>query len=460
MIFAKSEKSIIIENSGFAQNFQTMQYFSTNRKAAHVGFREATLKGQPDDKGLYFPERIPSLGADFWRDFDGKSKEQIAFEVIKPFVGADIHDEKLFEICRETVNFEFPLIEITENIAALELFHGATLAFKDVGARFMSRCLRYFSNEKAGKTIVIVATSGDTGGAVANGFYDVEGVEVVILYPKGKVSRVQELQLTTLGKNIAALEVAGNFDDCQALAKTALADEDLKRQVFLTSANSINVARWLPQQFYYFYAFQQWRIQNPKSEFQNPVICVPSGNFGNICAGILAHISGLPCEKFIAATNANDVVPGFLETGDLLIKSSVATLSNAMDVANPSNFVRILEIFDNDYVRLKEKISATSVSDEATAETMRRVYEKHKYVLDPHGAVGFYALAKYLEKNPDKKGYFLETAHPIKFDSVEKIVGTYGETPESVKELFSKPKQSIAIEANYEDLKEILLSKI
>lgn len=437
-----------------------MQYFSTNRKAAHVGFREATLKGQPDDQGLYFPAHLPSLGADFWRDFDEKSKEQIAFEVIKPYIGTDITDEKLFEICRETVNFEFPLVAITENIAALELFHGATLAFKDVGARFMSRCLRYFSNEKTGKTIVIVATSGDTGGAVANGFFDVEGVEVVILYPKGKVSKVQELQLTTLGKNITALEVAGNFDDCQALAKTALADENLKQKVFLTSANSINVARWLPQQFYYFYAFQQWRMQNPKAELQNPVICVPSGNFGNICAGILAHIAGLPCEKFIAATNANDVVPGFLETGKMQIKSSVSTLSNAMDVANPSNFVRILEIFDNDYVDLKKKMDAVSVSDEETAATMRRVYEKYDYVLDPHGAVGFYALEKHLEKNPEKSGYFLETAHPIKFDSVEKIVGTFGEMPESVKELFSKPKHSVEIEANYEDLKEILLKRI
>ena len=437
-----------------------MRYFSTNRKSAHVSFREATLQGQPDDKGLYFPERIPALSGDFWREFAGKTKEQIAFEVIKPFVGETIGDEKLFQICAETVNFDFPLVEITENIAALELFHGATLAFKDVGARFMSRCLRHFSAEKAEKTIVIVATSGDTGGAVANGFYGVEGVEVVILYPRGKVSKVQQLQLTTLGKNISALEVAGTFDDCQALAKTALADESLKKQVFLTSANSINVARWLPQQFYYFYALQQWEIRNPKSEIRNPIICVPSGNFGNICAGILAHIAGLPCEKFIAATNANDVIPNFLESGKMELKSSVATLSNAMDVANPSNFVRILEIFDNDYLNLKEKMEAVSVSDETTAATMREVFEKYGYVLDPHGAVGFYALEQYLEKRPGQKGFFLETAHPVKFDSVEKIVGTSGAMPESVKELFTKPQQSVPLEANYEDLKEILLSKI
>ena len=430
-----------------------MKYFSTNLKSAHASFREATLKGQPDDKGLYFPEQIPVLSSDFWRSFGEKSKEQIAFEVIKPYVGEEIAEEKLFQICAETVNFDFPLVQISENIASLELFHGATLAFKDVGARFMSRCLRYFSNEGREKTIVIVATSGDTGGAVANGFYNVEGVEVVILYPKGKVSRVQELQLTTLGKNISAFEVAGNFDDCQALAKTALADEELKKRVFLTSANSINVARWLPQQFYYFYAFQQW------NEDIAPVICVPSGNFGNICAGILASVSGLPCEKFIAATNANDVIPNFLQTGKMEIKPSVATLSNAMDVANPSNFIRVLEIFEMDYLTVG-KFEATSVSDEMTAQTMREVYQKYGYVLDPHGAVGFYALDEYLEKNPGKKGFFLETAHPVKFDSVEKILGTFGEVPDAVKNLFSRPQRSVEIDASYEDLKEILFKKI
>jgi threonine synthase len=439
-----------------------MKYFSTNRKSAHASFREATLKGQPDDRGLYFPEEIPRLPKGFWDGFAEKSKEQIAFEVIKPFVGADIAEETLYEICADTVNFDFPLVELTENIATLELFHGATLAFKDVGARFMSRCLRYFSREKSEKTIVIVATSGDTGGAVANGFYETEGVEVVILYPKGKVSRIQELQLTTLGKNIAAVEVAGTFDDCQALAKTALADDELKQKVFLTSANSINVARWLPQQFYYFYALQQWqnKIASGQSPIVKPVICVPSGNFGNLAAGILAHLAGLPCEKFIAATNANDVIPLFLQSGIMETKPSVATLSNAMDVAKPSNFVRILEIFENDYLNLKEKMAAVSVSDEATATTMRDVYQKYNYVLDPHGAVGFFALRGYLDKNPGKKGFFLETAHPIKFDSVEKIVGTHGETPESVKDLFTRPPQSIKIKANYEDLSEILLKKI
>jgi threonine synthase len=352
------------------------------------------------------------------------------------------------------VNFDFPLVRITDSIYTLELFHGATLAFKDVGARFMSRCLRWFSREKREKTIVIVATSGDTGGAVANGFFDVEGVEVVILYPKGKVSKIQELQLTVLGKNITALEVEGNFDDCQTLAKTALADEELKRRVFLTSANSINVARWLPQQFYYFYALQQW------SEEKAPVVSVPSGNFGNLAAGILAHVAGLPIEKFIAACNANDAVPQFLQSGNFQSKASIPTLSNAMDVGNPSNFVRILEIFDNDYLNLKDKMEAQSVSDDATASAMREAYEKYGYVLDPHGAVGFYALEKYLEINPQQKGFFLETAHPVKFDSVEKIVGTHGETPEAVRDLLNREKRSVEMKVNYEDLKEILLKKV
>ena len=438
-----------------------MKYFSTNRKSAHVSFREATLNGQPPDKGLYFPEKVPLIPEEFWRDFSSKSKEQIAFEVLKPYVGGEISDEILFNICAETVNFDFPLVNVTENVATLELFHGATLAFKDVGARFMSRCLQHFSRGNDKKTVVIVATSGDTGGAVANGFYGVENVEVVILFPSGKVSKVQELQLTTLGKNITALEVKGNFDDCQTLAKTALSDESLKQKVSFTSANSINVARWLPQQVYYFYALQQWReVQIPNSKVQSPVICVPSGNFGNICAGILAHISGLPIKKFIAACNANDVIPRFLQSGNLEPQRSVATLSNAMDVGNPSNFSRILEIFDNDYLRLKEILLSVSVSDEITAATMREVYKNYDYVLDPHGAVGFFALSEYLKNNPQDKGIFLETAHPIKFDSVEKIVGTYGETPESVKDLFSRPQQSIKIEANYEDLKNVLLSKI
>jgi threonine synthase len=422
-----------------------MQYFSTNRKAPHVSFREAARRGQPDDKGLYFPGEIPRLPAGFLARFHKKSNEQIAFEVIRPYIGDDIAEEKLYEICAETVNFPFPLVPVSDDISALELFHGPTLAFKDVGARFMSRCLRHFSREKSEKTIVIVATSGDTGGAVANGFYGVEGVEVVILYPKGKVSRVQELQLTTLGGNVTALEVDGVFDDCQVLAKQALADADLQKRVFLTSANSINVARWLPQQFYYFYAIRDW-------EGAPPVISVPSGNFGNICAGILAHISGLPVAGFIAACNANDVIPDFLRTGSLEPRASVATLSNAMDVGNPSNFVRILEIFGHDFVNLKEKLQAVSISDETTAATMREVYDTYRYMLDPHGAVGYRALA-----DTGRKGIFLETAHPVKFDSVKEILGIEVEAPADISELFEREKISIHIAPDYQKLRELIV---
>ncbi len=430
-----------------------MQYFSTNRNSPHVSFREATLKGQPDDKGLYFPEKIPKLSAEFLETFRSKMNEQIAFEVIRPYIGDSIPDDKLFEICAETVNFPFPLVQISNNISALELFHGPTLAFKDVGARFMSRCLRYFSAGKSERTIVIVATSGDTGGAVANGFYSVEGVEVIILYPKGKVSKVQELQLTTLGGNVTTLELRGTFDDCQTLAKQALADTELQKKVFLTSANSINIARWLPQQFYYFYAMKEW-LGGP------PVISVPSGNFGNICAGLLANASGLPVEKFIAASNANDVIPRFMKGGKMDLRPSVATLSNAMDVGNPSNFVRILELFDKSLQNLKEKLESVSVSDLETYETMRAVYEEYDYILDPHGAVGFYALSQYLTGHREDSGIFLETAHPVKFESVEKIIGTFGDAPESVKELLGREKKSIEIDTDYEGLKKIILSKI
>ncbi len=431
-----------------------MQYFSTNRRSAHTGFRGALINGQPEDKGLYFPERIPLLGKEFFAELAGKPKADVAFDVIKPYVGGEIPDDELRRICTETVDFAFPLINITDRIRVLELFHGPTLAFKDVGARFMSRCLQYFSKEKRERTVVLVATSGDTGGAVANGFLGVENTDVVILYPLGKVSEVQELQLTTLGGNVTAIEVAGNFDDCQALAKSALADEDLNRKVFLTSANSINIARWLPQQFYYFFALQQW------GDDVEPVISVPSGNFGNICAGILAHLSGLPANRFIAATNANDVIPRFIESGEMDVRPSIATISNAMDVGNPSNFVRILEIFGRDFPALKEKLCAVSVSDDTTRNRMRSVFETYGYVLDPHGAVAFHALDEYLALRPDEKGFFLETAHPVKFDSVGRIIGTFGEVPEGVRELYKREKRSIPMNVNYQDLKSILLERV
>ncbi len=430
-----------------------MHYFSTNRRSSHASFREAVLSGQPDDKGLFFPSEIPKLSGEFLLDLAETTHEQIAFDVIRPYVAGEIPDEELFEICAETIDFSFPLVEISRRISALELFHGPTLAFKDVGARFMSRCLRYFSRERQEKTIVIVATSGDTGGAVAAGFHGVEDIEVVILYPKGKVSKVQELQLTTFGGNVTTLELHGTFDDCQALAKLALSDVELQSKVHLTSANSINVARWLPQQFYYFYALKQW-------EGSPPVISVPSGNFGNLAAGLLANASGLPVKKFIAACNANDVVPRYMQNAEYEPRPPVATLSNAMDVGAPSNFVRILQIFDNNFVDLKEKFAAVSISDEATAVTMRDVFAQCNYILDPHGAVAYRALADHLSADTNERGIFLETAHPVKFDSVKEIIGTQGDVPASVSDLLSKEKQRIEIENSYAQVKEILLSKI
>ncbi len=402
----------------------------------------ATINGLAPDKGLYFPEYIPQLDPTWIQKINDYSKEAIAFEVIKPYIGECIPATLLQKIVEETVNFSIPLVLINNSIASLELFHGPTLAFKDVGARFMSRCLGYFVREQPKKVTVLVATSGDTGGAVANGFFDVPNVEVIILYPSGKVSTVQEKQLTTLGKNIHALEVKGSFDDCQQMVKTIFTEAADFPQLFLTSANSINVARWLPQQFYYFYAYQQWEDKkNP------PVVSVPSGNFGNICAGILAEASGLPIAHFIAACNANDTVPTFLNGNKYFIKKAVPTLSNAMDVGNPSNFVRILEIFQQQLPRLKEKISSVSINDEETAAVLKKVFAEYGYLLDPHGAVGYLALEKYLTNHPTQKGIFIETAHPVKFfDVVEPIIGQQINVPETIQAQLQLQKKAMMIE--------------
>ena len=382
------------------QHNATMNYYSLNKKSPKVSFADATVQGQAPDKGLYFPEYIPQLPKDFISSIKELSKEEIGFTVMKPFVGESIPGDVLQRIVNETISFDFPLVQVSENIFSLELFHGPTLAFKDVGARFMSRCLGYFNRNSSHHTTVLVATSGDTGGAVANGFYNVPGVDVVILYPSGKVSAIQELQLTTLGKNISALEVEGTFDDCQAMVKQAFTDDDLNKKLSLTSANSINVARWLPQQLYYFFAYQQWQYNEP------PIICVPSGNFGNICAGIVAYMSGLPVKHFIAACNANDVVPQFLYSGAYTPKPAMATISNAMDVGNPSNFVRIMEMFGQEIDNLKKMFSSVSVNDDITKATINQVYEKYHYTLDPHGAVGFYALNEYLKFHSEQHGIF------------------------------------------------------
>src|SRR5688500_3878172 len=433
-----------------------MLYYSLNHKSPRVNFREATIHGQAPDKGLYFPEEIPMLPNDFIADIRHYSKTDIAWQVIEPYVSDSIPQRELKRIIEETVGFDFPLEKISNSIYSLELFHGPTLAFKDVGARFMSRCLGYFVKDANKKITVLVATSGDTGGAVANGFYNVEGVDVVILYPSGKVSNIQELQLTTLGKNVSALEVDGRFDDCQQMVKQAFADQDLKRNLFLTSANSINVARWLPQQFYYFFAYQQWKKEQPNNA---PIVSVPSGNFGNICAGMLAYASGLPIKHFIAACNANDVIPSYMQHGKYTPKQAVSTLSNAMDVGNPSNFVRVLEIFEQEFEMLKGKLSSYSISDEETKQTIAEVYEKYDYILDPHGAVGYLALKKYLQEHKDDKGFFLETAHPVKFpDAVESITGRKIEVPKSVNYLLDKKKLSVKISADYQQLKDYLMS--
>jgi threonine synthase len=432
-----------------------MRYYSLNKQSPDVDFKEATIKGQAPDKGLYFPDHIPVHEPAFFEKIEDYSNEEIAFKLIHPYVAGAIPDDVLRGIVAETINFSLPVVPVNDRISSLELFHGPTLAFKDVGARFMSRCLGYFARERSGKVVVLVATSGDTGGAVAHGFYNVPGVEVVILYPSGKVSSVQEKQLTTLGKNIHALEVTGTFDDCQQMVKQAFVDEALTKKIFLTSANSINVARWLPQQFYYVLAWKQWADKkNP------PVIAVPSGNFGNICAGLLAYCSGLPVKHFIAACNANAVVPAFLQSGEYQPKKAIATISNAMDVGNPSNFVRILELFHHKLGDLRNVLTGYSITDDETRETIKEVYKQYNYLPDPHGAVGYLALQRYLQQHTGDKGIFLETAHPVKFyDVVEPVIGEAVPAPDVIKEQLKLTKQSTVIQPDYEMLKSALLAR-
>ncbi|MDG1264160.1 MAG: threonine synthase [Flavobacteriaceae bacterium] len=431
-----------------------MIYYSLNRQSTPTEFPEAVVRGIAPDRGLYFPEKIHRLPDSFFANIELKAIPEIAFEVIAPFVEGSIPEAELKNIIEETLDFDFPVVPITDQIGTLELFQGPTLAFKDVGARFMARCLGYFNKiNNSQKVTVLVATSGDTGGAVANGFLGVKGIEVVILYPKAKVSKVQEQQLTTLGQNITALEVDGVFDDCQDMVKTAFLDQKITNKRQLTSANSINVARWLPQMFYYFIAYRTLKKLNKPL-----VISVPSGNFGNICAGIMAAEIGLPINHFVASTNINDVVPDYLKTGKYSPKKSSPTLSNAMDVGDPSNFIRILKIFGNDFNFLKENLSGYSFTDAETREALKEIHEKSGYVADPHGAVGYLGLKEYLKEHPEKYGVFLETAHPVKFlDTVEETLNIKVEIPERLKETLSKTKKSISIK-NYEDLKAFLLN--
>ena len=457
-----------------------MQYYSLQKQSPNVDFRTAAVTGQAPDKGLYFPSEIPKFTAAQIENFKTLDKASLAYEVMRPYVGGTIDDATLKIICAETINFHFPLVPITDTISSLELFHGPTLAFKDVGARFMSRCLGYFSKQARAENAtandhksqedktqgekpntVLVATSGDTGGAVANGFLGVTGVNVIILYPKGKVSPIQELQLTTLGQNITALEVDGSFDDCQAIVKEAFMDGELNAAYNLTSANSINVARWLPQQLYYFFAWQQWvaKYQDSDGIYPPMNIVVPSGNFGNICAGMIAKESGLPLGHFVAACNANDVVTRYMATEKYQVKPSVVTVSNAMDVGNPSNFVRILEMMQNNFSTLSNALTSYSITDTDTKATIARVYKTNNYILDPHGAVAFIAAEKFLTAT-DARAIILETAHPVKFpEVVEEAIGQSLSIPASVQNLFEKEKVSIPLAPNYTAFKNWMLKK-
>ena len=427
-----------------------MFYRSLNGHNKKVNFETALKKGLAEDGGLFFPEKIKPLKSNFIDNLENYSDIDIAYEVIKQFIGNSINEEDLKEILSNTIDFDFPLIDLGNNIYSLELFHGPTLAFKDVGARFMANCLGYFNKNKNIINTVLVATSGDTGAAVANGFFKVKGTKVIILYPENKVSEIQERQLTTNGNNITALRVKGSFDDCQNMVKKAFVDIELKNKFNLTSANSINVARWLPQAFYYFYAVK-------KLKKNNLVFSVPSGNFGNICAGIIAKKLGLPIDHFIASTNVNDTIPRYFESQVFSPKPTIQTISNAMDVSNPSNFIRIQEMFEN-FESLSSFLSSYSFDDNQTLEIVKKIYSDKKYIMDPHGAVGLLGLKKYLANNSSKTGVFLETAHPIKFSKhIENTIKVKLDIPEKINKILSKKKQYIDIK-DYGDFKKKIFS--
>ncbi|MDA8641461.1 threonine synthase [Flavobacteriaceae bacterium] len=427
-----------------------MLYRSLNGHHKKVNFETAVKNGLAEDGGLFFPEKISPINNEFIKNLDKYSNIDIAHEVIKQFIGDSINEKDLKEILSNTVDFDFPLIDLGNNIYSLELFHGPTLAFKDVGARFMANCLGYFNKNKNITNTVLVATSGDTGAAVANGFFKVKGTNVIILYPENKVSEIQERQLTTNGNNITALRVKGSFDDCQDMVKKAFLDKELNNKFNLTSANSINVARWLPQAFYYFYAVK-------KLKKKNLVFSVPSGNFGNICAGIIAKKLGLPIDHFVASTNVNDTIPRYFKSKVLSPKPTIQTISNAMDVSNPSNFIRIQEMFEN-FDTLSSFLSSYSFDDDQTLEIVKKIYNKKKYVLDPHGAVGYLGLKKYLKNNPNKTSVFLETAHPIKFsNSIEKKLNIRLKCPESINKILNKEKKFTNI-SSYDEFKNLMLN--
>lgn len=433
-----------------------MKYYSTNKQAPLATLHEAVVKGLAADRGLYMPERIKELPQTFYDNIDKLSFQEIAFEVAKAFFGEDVDESSLKDIVYDTLLFDCPVVPVTGNICSLELFHGPTLAFKDVGARFMARLLQYFIRQEGREQVnVLVATSGDTGSAVANGFLGVDGIHVYVLYPKGKVSRIQESQFTTLGQNITAIEVDGVFDDCQSLVKSAFMDTELNAHMKLTSANSINVARFLPQAFYYFNAYARMKAEG---RGDNLVICVPSGNFGNITAALFAHRMGLPIKRFIAANNANDIFYNYLQTGVYAPQPSIQTIANAMDVGDPSNFARIIDLYDNSHDRITELISGATYKDEDIRRTIADCYRENKYILDPHGACGYQALKDNLRDG--ETGVFCETAHPAKFkETVESAIEAEVKIPERLAAFMKGTKQSVLMSRNFEDFKTFLLNE-
>ena len=434
-----------------------MKYYSTNGKAPLASLEKAVVKGLAEDRGLYMPERIEKMPKAFFENMSNMSFQDIAYNVASNFFGEDVDEDALQDIVYDTLSFDCPVVKVTGNIYSLELFHGPTLAFKDVGARFMARLLGYFIGKsgKSGLVNVLVATSGDTGSAVANGFLGVEGIHVYVLYPKGKVSPIQECQFTTLGQNITAIEVDGVFDDCQALVKSAFMDDELNKHMELTSANSINVARFLPQSFYYFNACARMK---EKLNGNKLVMCVPSGNFGNICSALFGHEMGLPIDRFIAANNANDVFYNYLQTGQYNPKPSVQTLANAMDVGDPSNFARIYDLYGKSHERISRLISGATYSDEQIAETMQQCYNETGYILDPHGACGYQALKEGLHEG--EVGVFCETAHPAKFkEKVDAILGADIEIPARLRAFMDGEKQSVEMSKDFADFKQYLMKQ-
>ena len=433
-----------------------MKYYSTNKKVSGVSLQDAVVKGLAEDKGLFMPDKIKVLPQSFFDSIENLSFQEIAYTVADAFFGEDVEAEALKKIVYETLNFDVPLVHVNDNIYSLELYHGPTLAFKDVGGRFMSRLLGYFIHKQGDdtKVNVLVATSGDTGSAVANGFLGVKGIHVYVLYPKGLVSPIQECQFTTLGQNITALEVDGTFDDCQALVKSAFMDDELNAKLKLTSANSINVARFLPQSFYYFYAYAQLK---KLGKANNVVMCVPSGNFGNITAGLFGKRMGLPVKRFIAANNRNDIFLQYLNTGIYSPRPSVSTIANAMDVGDPSNFARVLDLYGGSHAAISNEISGVCYNDEQIAQTLKSCYAETGYLLDPHGACGYEALKDGIDDN--ETGVFMETAHPAKFlETVESIIGEKVEIPQKLQEFMKGTKQSLSLTKDFESFKKYLLT--